>query len=120
LAVENDEKLKDALNDILVGMGMTIYWASDALEIAPLLANNQIDIALINMNSVGETSWQIVKEIQARAPQIPILPLTNKDDSIIPEKLQSEGIVDIFNGPINAGDLNRLIRKLKAEKANAR
>ncbi len=120
LIVEKGSKFKVALGNLLNGMGITSHWASTLHEAVNLLKNNVVNVAMIDIDSLGDAGWTTVKEIHKLAPDISILPIAENIDSNDPEQMKINGITGAIHAGTDAGDLGRLIRKLNAEKANAR
>lgn len=120
LIMEKGSKFKATLGNLLANMGISAYWASTINEVANLLKNDAIKIAMIDIESLGETAWSAIKEIHKLAPDISILPIAENIDSCGPEQQRINGIARTIHAGTTAGDLGRLIKKLSAEKANAR
>jgi two-component system phosphate regulon response regulator OmpR len=82
LVVDDDVRLRDLLNRYLTEQGFTVKVAADAKEMDTMLANNQIDLLILDLMLPGEDGLSICRRVRASGSIMPVIMLTARGDEV--------------------------------------
>jgi CheY-like chemotaxis protein len=75
-------------------------------------APEKVDLLITDMTMPGLTGDQVVRAVQARRPELPIIMCTGFSEMITREKAQALGVRKLMMKPLSVGALARTIREL--------
>jgi signal transduction histidine kinase/CheY-like chemotaxis protein len=116
LIAEGDTGLRETLSAVLANMGINAIWTDGFTEIPSLMAENHIDMILIDSMPQGEMDYQIIKRIKDMSPEIPLVSISGKDKTNLPEVLTFEGISEATNKLFDMGKIGPILQKIRSEK----
>lgn len=76
LVVDDQESMRDMLADLLDMMGHETCKASGGNEALERLAQDDIDLVIVDLNMPQMDGMELTKRIKARTPQLPVLVIT--------------------------------------------
>ncbi|MES2181161.1 MAG: two-component system response regulator OmpR [Pseudomonadota bacterium] len=82
LVVDDDVRLRDLLQRYLTEQGFSIKIASDAKEMDNILANEAIDLLVLDLMLPGEDGLSICRRIRGAGTMLPIVMLTARGDEV--------------------------------------
>jgi CheY-like chemotaxis protein len=93
LLVEDDDLLARALGDLLGAWGATVLGPATTAEqaLALVAQAERIDVAIVDINLRGETSFAVADTLLAR--EIPFVIMTGHRASMLPERYQDLAIL---------------------------
>ncbi|MDP1523720.1 MAG: two-component system response regulator OmpR [Methylotenera sp.] len=82
LVVDDDIRLRELLQRYLTEQGFTVKVASDAKEMDAMLANEPIDLLVLDLMLPGEDGLSICRRIRGTGTMLPIVMLTARGDEV--------------------------------------
>ena len=79
LAVDDDPAIRELLHDYLTGQGWRVTTVASGREMTALLAEEAVDLVLLDLRLPGEDGLQLARELRERAT-LPIVLLTGRDE----------------------------------------
>lgn len=101
LVVDDDENQRRLMQDLLLPLGFTFFSAQDAKQGFKILANNRIDLILLDVQMPEINGWQMVKQLRENRQLMPVIMVSaNARDAEF--NLQAEGYHnDYIAKPLN-------------------
>ena len=111
LVVDDDEDTMDLYAWVLEQAGAIVQRATNMLEALNLLQQVEIDIVLTDMAMPGASGWDMLREVQMRAPGVPIVAVTGQ---LIPDSraLLDQGFAAALLKPIDLAHLVAVVNHL--------
>jgi two-component system phosphate regulon response regulator OmpR len=82
LVVDDDVRLRELLQRYLTEQGFNVKVVADAKEMDQVLANNEIDLLVLDLMLPGEDGLSICRRIRGTGSIIPIVMLTARGDEV--------------------------------------
>src|SRR5689334_19316047 len=82
LVVDDDIRLRELLQRYLTEQGFSIRAAADAKEMDNVLANETIDLMVLDLMLPGEDGLSICRRIRGTGTMLPIVMLTARGDEV--------------------------------------
>lgn len=86
-----------------------VFVASDLSQAEQLAAQNNIDVALIDVDLPRKSSVSLLKSLHQRKPQTKIIMMTDYGDEELWVDMVNEGAADLLCRPIHRDDVERAI-----------
>lgn len=118
LIVDDDEKMRTALADIIRILGHTVYSAASATEAFDIVRNGRtaFDLVFTDFKMPDATGMEVARFIKGLHPQMPIGLITAYSYSIDREELEN-GLFDVIIGkPFNLNMIESTITALLKKK----
>lgn len=112
LVVDDDESVRQTLQDILVRNGYNVSLAANGEDAMEFLKNTMPGLAIIDLKMPGMTGMELISEIRAMSEKVPIIILTaysTEDVAIDAIKLRVNGYV---RKPFNIHDFIQTVKRL--------
>ena len=116
LVIDNDEKIRNGLKEILGGSGNNLLFVNSIPESFPILKKKEIGILLINIDDISFTGFELFKTIKEHSysKSIYIIAITsNAYTGIKMVKGMNEGAIDYITKPFNP---NLILAKIEVYK----
>jgi DNA-binding response OmpR family regulator len=110
LIVEDDNNIRDMLDEYLTDEGYEIYTADSGTKALFLFTQNEYALALIDLMLPGLSGFEVIKEIR-KSSTLPIIILTAKDSDADKTRGFSIGADDYVQKPFS---LVELVARIKA------
>ncbi|MBA3696418.1 MAG: response regulator, partial [Methylotenera sp.] len=82
LVVDDDIRLRELLQRYLTEQGFSVRGAADAKEMDTILANETIDLLVLDLMLPGEDGLSICRRIRGTGTMLPIVMLTARGDEV--------------------------------------
>lgn len=105
LVVDDDIRLRELLQRYLTEQGFTIKVATDAKEMDVILANETIDLLVLDLMLPGEDGLSICRRIRGSGTMMPIVMLTARGDEVDRIVGLEMGADDYLPKPFNPREL---------------
>ena len=120
LVIEDDDRVRTLLRDILVFGGYRVVEASNGRSgIRCLEGQNIIDMVLTDLGMPGMNGWEVARMTKQKVPQIPVILITGWGLSPDDKKIQESGIDRIIGKPFQVNDILDTARFLLPKTQNA-
>lgn len=112
LVIEDDENITTAINEYFSRAGYAVQTAEDGLAGVQSALQDRPDVILLDLMLPKMDGLAVCREIREKAPYIPILMLTAKDD-VVDKVLGLEmGADDYITKPFNLRELDARVRSV--------
>ncbi len=112
LVIEDDEKILEMINEHFSRAGFSVQTAEDGLSGVQLAMNERPDVILLDLMLPKMDGLAVCRELREKAPYIPILMLTAKDD-VVDKVLGLEmGADDYITKPFSLRELEARIKSV--------
>jgi CheY-like chemotaxis protein len=124
LVVDDDADLREVVVEFLESRGYETLTAPDGLSAVRTLAEETVDVILLDINMPGLCGADALPTIRALTPQTPVIMVTANIDRDIAKRTLAYGAFDYLVKPINWGHLTESLKlalestALDAEVAN--
>jgi len=124
LVIDDDERIRSLLRNILLFGGHRVIEASDGESGMRYLEGDRFDLVLTDLGMPGMNGWEVVKRIKARIPQVPVALITGWGTDLDQEKIKESGVDRIIGKPFQVNEIletvalfhSRMGRRLKGKK----
>lgn len=120
LLVEDHDILLMAIADILECESYTVHQAANGVEALPLLAQHDIDVALVNWRMPEMNGLELIDYMheKPRYAKIPIVLFSAREIDILEEIARTHGLQGFFQKPFDSDDVCQIVEDvLKDAKA---
>ena len=106
LVIEDDDRVRTLLRDILVFGGYRVVEASNGRSgIRCLEGQDIIDMVLTDLGMPEMNGWEVARMTKQKVPQIPVILITGWGLSPDDEKIRESGIDRIIGKPFQVKDI---------------
>jgi len=111
LILDDEPRIREELNDFLADHGFCVFEASGSNEAMPILEQQQIDIAIVDLNLPGKHGLDVLIDIKEKHPDTEVLIITGQGDMETAIKAMRNGAADFFNKPIHLNEVLLAIQR---------
>ena len=119
LVVDDEESIRTLLGRVLTGAGYSVLSAANGREAMDKVAEQGIDVVLLDMKMPGPSGMEVLQQLAARWPDICVIMVTAIVDLEIAVGAMKQGAYDYITKPFNQDDLVFKIQRA-LEKRNLR
>jgi CheY-like chemotaxis protein len=106
LVIENDDRIRILLRDILVFGGYRVIEASDGRSgIKYLEKGAMIDLVLTDLGMPEMNGWEVARMTKKKVPQLPVILITGWRLGPHEKKIKESGIDRIIGKPFKVNDI---------------
>jgi PAS domain S-box-containing protein len=119
LVVDDDLNIKEAVTDVLEGLGYTVEGESDPKSALKRFraAPNRYDLVLTDQTMRGIKGMALAEMILRIRPGTPVIICSGHIDYVDQDKMEQQGVLNILLKPVTRGELARAVsRALKQHK----
>jgi len=106
LIVDDEAPIRSLLSQTLAAVGYECRTAADAGEARKVLAADEVDLLLSDINMPGESGLDLVRHALSESPELAVIMVTAIDDHIVANSMLEAGVFDYIAKPI---DRNRVL-----------
>ena len=118
LLVDDDPKVRDSLNDVLVSEGYVVIPAENGQVALDLATRSSVDLVLLDLNMPVKNGWDTFEHLTREHPLIPIIIATARPNQLF--TAVNAGVGALLEKPMDIPMLLRTMEKLLAESAEKR
>jgi DNA-binding response OmpR family regulator len=116
LIVDDDFQVRQSLHCVLEDAGYEVICASDGNDAGNKLDDPKIELLVLDLNMPNGDGWDVLDEVQARHPLLPVIVITG-----MTEQLATLNLGAVFmTKPLNVLKLLHNVKKLLAETTEER
>ncbi len=105
LVVDDEEAIRNVVNQMLELFGFKCICASNASEARELIKRNNIHLVLCDINMPGESGLEFIKWVVKDHPDIAAVMVTGIDDPLIAERAIDIGVYDYIIKPFDQREM---------------
>jgi len=105
LVIEDDERVRTLLRDILLFGGFQVIEASDGKSGIGYFEKGGFDMVLTDLGMPGMNGWEVARWIKSRTPQIPVALITGWGTNLDEEKIKASGVDWIIGKPFRVNEV---------------
>jgi DNA-binding NtrC family response regulator len=117
LVVEDEAYVRDSLLEILSSRGFEVSGASSVAEAEALLARAPVDAVLSDLKMPGADGLELVRRLQASAPEVPVVILTGHGTVASAVECLKRGASDYILKPADPGALELALERALAARS---
>jgi two-component system, sensor histidine kinase and response regulator len=110
LVVDDDADLREVLVEFLESRGYEALTAPDGLSAVKVLAEETVDVILLDVNMPGLCGTDALPTIRALTPRTPVIMVTANIDREVARRTLAYGAFDYLVKPINWGHLTQSLK----------
>ncbi len=117
LLVEDEPVVAEVLVGLLQAMGHHVDHAQHGLQALSMLAVNNFDLALIDLDLPGIDGLELARLIAVQGYKIPMAAITARADAAAEPAAMAAGMAGFIRKPVNTSDLAALFQTMRATAA---
>jgi len=114
LLVEDEPVVAEVLSGLLQGMGHQVRHAQHGLQALSLIAVEDFDLALLDLDLPGVDGLELARLIAGQGCKIPMVAITARADSAAEPAAIAAGMQGFIRKPVNTSDLAELFQTMQA------
>lgn len=111
LIVDDDDLVRDTLQFVLESNNYLVLAASHAAEALTILGDQPVDIIISDIFMPGMNGFELLKQINARCPDTPVILVTGFGNIEMARHALKEGASDFITKPYNIHEIPILIER---------
>ena len=112
LVIEDEEKLRELLSDILTYSGHEAETVSDGHQGVEMFKHGRFDLVFTDLRMPGMSGLQVAEEIKKIERNAPVVLITGSNEQLEPYELEKSGIDVVINKPFRLDEVSRLLQGL--------
>jgi CheY-like chemotaxis protein len=114
LVIDDDERVRTLLRDILLFGGYEVIEASDGESgIRYLEKDGSVDMVLTDLGMPEMNGWEVTKLIKTRIPQLPVALITGWGTNLDEKKIEESGVDWIIGKPFQVNEILETVKLFK-------
>jgi DNA-binding response OmpR family regulator len=106
LVIDDDDRVRTLLRDILQFAGHRVIEASDGESgIRYFEEGESVDMVLTDLGMPLKNGWEVAKWIKTRIPQLPVILITGWGTDLDEEKIKDSGVDLIIGKPFEVNEI---------------
>ncbi|MCJ7508463.1 MAG: ATP-binding protein, partial [candidate division Zixibacteria bacterium] len=101
LIVDDEESLRDILEEMLLVGGYKVTQAADGIEGLVVFQKENIDLLITDLGMPGMSGWEFVEKVKEIKPAVPVILTTGWGAQVSPEDIDSKGISMVMDKPFS-------------------
>jgi CheY-like chemotaxis protein len=110
LVIDDDERVRTLLRDILVFGGHQVIEASDGILGMKCLEEGKFDMVLTDLGMPAMNGWEVAKWVKSKTPQIPVGLITGWGRNLEEEKIKESGVDLIIGKPFQVSEILEAVK----------
>jgi DNA-binding NtrC family response regulator len=117
LLVDDDAGVRFALTEVLCDRGYRVICASSGAQALTLL--DGVDVVVTDLAMPGMDGLELVSQIAARVPSLPVILLTAHGSENLGRLAASRGACGCVSKPFDIDEVARTIERVRAQRCSA-
>ena len=113
LVIDDDERVRTLLRNILLFGGYRVIEASDGESGMRHLEKGGFDMVLTDLGMPGMNGWEVTKLIKTRIPQLPVALITGWGTNLDEKKIKESGVDWIIGKPFQVNEILETVKLFK-------
>ena len=113
LVIDDDERVRTLLRDILLFGGYQVIEASDGNSGVKRLEEGGFDMVFTDLGMPGMNGWEVVKRVKIKNPHIPVVLITGWGTELDEETIEKSGVDLIIGKPFQVHEVLEAVGRLK-------
>lgn len=105
LVIDDDERVRTLLRDILLFGGFEVIEAHDGDSGIKCLENNCIDLVLTDLGMPGMNGWEVAKRVKSEKPNLPVILITGWGIELDEEKINFSWVDCVISKPFQVNEI---------------
>jgi len=105
LVIDDDDRVRTLLRDILVFGGHQVIEASDGILGMQYLEQGKFDMVLTDLGMPVMNGWEVAKWVKRKRPQTPVGLITGWGINLEEEKIKESGVDLIIGKPFQVSEI---------------
>ena len=105
LVIDDDDRVRTLLRDILVFGGHQVIEASDGILGMKYLEEGKFDMVLTDLGMPVMNGWEVAKWVKRKTPQTPVGLITGWGVNLEEEKIKESGVDLIIGKPFQVSEI---------------
>jgi len=105
LVIDDDDRVRTLLRDILLLAGHRAVEASDGRSGIRYLEEGGFDIVLTDLGMPGTNGWEVAKCVKQRTPETPVILITGWGLELDETKIRELGVDFVISKPFQIQDI---------------
>ena len=118
LVVDDDASVRKSIATVLTSENYLTQLGRNGKEALEILANNHVDLILLDLNMPVKDGWQTFSSLSFEHPKIPIIIITARSNQLF--SALAAGVAGLMEKPLDFPKLLQAIGALLSESAEAR
>ena len=118
LVVDDDPSVREMLARVLRVEGYQAFSACDGAQALDIVSKQRIDLVLLDLNLPGQNGWEILSDLTARQPVLPVIIVTARANQVF--TALSAGVGALHEKPLNFHSLLQSISRILSESVEER
>jgi DNA-binding NtrC family response regulator len=119
LIVDDDAVSCRLLTEVLTQEGITVVWDTDPLHALARVAEEPIDLAVLDMRMPEMNGIELLRRLRAKLPELPVIVMTGFGSVDTAVEAISAGAVDYVSKPMNVDEIRASVRRALGRSAEA-
>jgi two-component system response regulator AtoC len=115
LIVDDEEVVRAGISRVLAQQGLSIHTAADGSEALAIMAQQPIDIVLLDIKMPGMDGMEVLKHLRTTYPETVIIMITGHPTIQSAVECTKLGALDYLVKPFRVDDLETLLRKAQEQ-----
>lgn len=115
LVVDDDENIREMLEDFLNLEGHKTVLAKDGEEALKIFSEQDFDMVITDLGMPGMSGWEVNKQIKQKKPEIPVVIITGWGAQLSAEELKKNNVDRILSKPFNLDKFKQMIETVGAK-----
>jgi DNA-binding response OmpR family regulator len=106
LVIDDDDRVRTLLRDILLTAGHRVIEASDGESgMRYLEKDGSVDMVLTDLGMPLKNGWEVAKWVKTKIPQIPVILITGWGTNLDEKKIKESGVDSIIGKPFEVNEI---------------
>jgi CheY-like chemotaxis protein len=115
LVVDDNENIRDMLEDFLSFEGHTAVLAEDGEKALNVFSEQDFDIVISDLGMPGMSGWELTNRIKQTKPGVPVVIITGWGAQLGAEDLKKNKVESILSKPFNLDQVKQMIETVGAK-----
>lgn len=112
LVIDDDERVRTLLRDILLFGGFNVIEAHDGNSGIRYLEDSCVDLVLTDLGMPEMNGWEVAKRVKRLRPNLPVILVTGWGTGLEEEEINCSGVDSVISKPFQVNEILENVRLL--------